>query len=246
MLRNLTNEQILPRIQFPIFGSNITLLYSFVILILFSSINLFALDSTQFSIKIGFVDNEMNLLANIIKVEKITLSFDDTLLIGKKFILSKAEYVKGKKVGEQELVKCGADTIPMVIGGDTSYYMSSDPCEKNSFHKGDSIYIIDFICDNSKSDKANLNIHYPRLHLELKINKKPNLDLYSLRDLKACGNYTGFIPLNKKIPIIAYSPPFEMEGGAKGYCILNYKPVAEWHKYYKLKHYVVFYLEIKD
>jgi len=33
---------------------------------------------------------------------------------------------------------------------------------------------------------------------------------------------------------------------AKGYCILNMKPVDEWNKYYNLKHYVVIYLEIKD
>jgi hypothetical protein len=212
--------------------------------ILLSGMILFAKnDSTKITIKVGFNDNEINILADLMDIEKITISFSDTNLIGKKFILTKAEYVNAIKKEEFELVKCSIDTIKTMVGEDTINYII-DQCQRITYSENDTSYSIHFLCDNSKSDTAKIMVRYPYIRTNFFVEKKD--ESYSLRDLIACGDYTGNIPLNQKIPVIAFAPPFDMGSGAKGYCILNIKPVDEWNKYYNLKHYVVIYLEIKD
>ncbi|MBI5325725.1 MAG: hypothetical protein HZB41_10735 [Ignavibacteriae bacterium] len=202
-------------------------------------------DSTEINIQVGFKDSETKLLADLINVEKISVSFSDSNLIGKKFIISQIEYINGEKKKENPLFECGKDTINMKIGDDTIPYYISDPCEKTKYKENDTLYTINFLCDNSEDSSARIHIHYSGFFFDFHISKKEN-SLYMLRDLFVCGDYKGNIPVNKKIPIITFAPPFEMGGGASNYCILNMKPVEEWHKYYKLNHYVVFYLEIKD
>lgn len=202
-------------------------------------------DSTDINIKTGFNDKEIGLMSQILNLEKITLTFSDTAMIGKKFMLTQVEYIDGEKVSDKPFVKCGEESKTIVVGGDTIIYLLGDMCDKMKFRSEDSVLIIHFLCDNSKEDKARIIVRYPPIFFEIEIEKKVD-ENYSLRDVLACGSYSGKVPVNKKIPIIAYAPPFDMGGGAKGYCILNLKPVEEWHKYYKLKHYVVFYLEIKD
>lgn len=216
-----------------------------ITLLIMTSLLLFAKpDSTEINIKVGFQDSETNLLANLINVEKITVSFSDINLIGKKFMISQVEYVNGEKKEDKALFKCGKDTITTMVGEDTIHYLVPDMCERASYQKDDSSFIIHFLCDNSK-DTTKITIRYPGLWFDIKIAKKVS-ETYLLRDLIACGDHKGMIPVNNKIPIVSFTPPFDMGNGSRGYCILNYKPVEEWNKYYKLNHYVVFYLEIKD
>jgi len=215
-----------------------------ITLFLFTSLILFAKpDSTEIYIKDGFQNSETNQLADLINVEKITVSFSDTNLIGKIFMISKDEYINGEKKEEKALIRCGKDSVITVIGGDTIHYMLPDACEKMSYKKNDSTFSIQFLCDNS-SDTAKIKIEFPRISILFSIGKK-ELPGYHMRDILN-SNYSGFIPVKQKVPIIAFSPPFDMGSGVSNYCILTNKPVEEWNKYYKLNHYVVFYLEIKD
>ncbi|MCL5992493.1 MAG: hypothetical protein M1419_10410 [Bacteroidetes bacterium] len=218
---------------------------SFMIsLILLTSLELHArTDSTQISIKEGFQERETNQLAELINAEKITVSFSDSNLVGKKFIISKAEFVIGEKKEEKALIDCGKDSVITIVGKDTVHYILPDACEKMSYQKNDSAFSIQILCDNSR-DTAKIKIEFPRIGLIIYIGKR-ELHAYHLKNLFD-SNYKGFIPINQKIPIIAYSPPFDMGSGVSNYCILTFQPVEEWNKYYKLNHYVVFYLEIKD
>ena len=201
-------------------------------------------DSTDIHLKYGFKDKETGLMAEILNIGKITLTFSDTAMIGKKFMLIKAEYVDGKKVSEEPFVKCGEESQTVIVDGDTIVYLSN-MCDKIKFRKNDSSLIIHILCDNSKEDNARIIVRYPPLLFDINFEKKVD-ENYTFQDVLACGDYSGKIPVNRKIPIIAYTPPFDMGGGSKGYCILNLKPVEEWHKHFKLKHYLVFYLEIMD
>lgn len=222
-----------------------TIIISLLIsLFLSTSLILFAkTDSTKINFKYGFQDSETKLLADLINVEKITISFSDKNLVGKKFMISKDEFVIGEKKEEKALIKCGKDSVITVIGEDTIHYMLPDECEKISYQKKDSIFSIQILCDNS-SDTAKFIIEFPRISIIFYIGKK-ELPGYHIKDIFSSYN-TEFIPVNQKIPIIAFSPPFDMGSGVSNYCILTNKPVEEWNKYYKLNHYVVFYLEIKD
>ncbi|OGU37823.1 MAG: hypothetical protein A2X61_01720 [Ignavibacteria bacterium GWB2_35_12] len=215
-------------------------------LFLFTSLVLFAKpDSTEINIKVGFKDSETNLLADLINVEKITVSFSDSNLIGKKFMLSQVEYINGEKKEDKALIKCGKDTIKMVIGEDTVYHILSDLCDRATYQEDDTLFMIHFLCDNSEDSSARIQIKYPGFFFDYPLPKKEEIG-YMLRDLFVCSDYKGMFPFNKKIPIITFAPPFDVGNGAKDYCILTNKPVEEWNKYYKLNHYVVFYLEIKD
>ncbi len=202
-------------------------------------------DSTEINIKVGFKDSETKLLADLINVEKITVSFSDSNLVGKKFMLSQVEYVNGEKTEDKDLIKCGKDTITTMVGEDTIHYITADLCDRARYKKEDTLFMIHFLCDNSEDSSARIKIIYPGLfYFDYLLPKKEEIG-YMLRDF-VCSDYKGMFPFNKKNPIITFAPPFDMGKGAKGYCILNMKPVEEWTKYYKLNHYVVFYLEIKD
>ena len=200
-------------------------------------------DSTEINIQVGFKDSETNQLAELIKVEKITVSFSDSNLIGKKFLISKAEYFNGEKKEEKDLIKCGKDSVNTIIDGEKIKFMLPDACEKMSYKRNDTTFSIQFLCDNS-SDTSKFIIEFPRITLKFNVGKKEQSSYHLCYILSS--NYSKYIPVNQKIPIVAFSPPFEMGNGVSDYCILTNKPVEEWHKYYKLNHYIVFYLEIKD
>ena len=83
----------------------IFIIYLRIIIFLIANIIILAKpDSTEINIKVGFKDSETNLLADLINVEKITVSFSDSNLIGKKFMLSQVEYINGEKKEDKALI----------------------------------------------------------------------------------------------------------------------------------------------
>ena len=46
-------------------------------------------------------------------------------------------------------------------------------------------------------------------------------------------------------PILAYTPPFNTGTEVRSYCILGEEDVLDWYDKFNVKHYYVFYVEIK-
>jgi len=196
------------------------------------------IDST--TITIGKIDdNILSTITNLENIQLITLSNKDTTLYGNRFFLFIQEYKDGILKKEDSLdLTCIEKKVPFVIGKDTSYY-SINTCDRITFKKPSKIFKI-IIAGKIKEDTMHLLIKYPSIIFKRKL-KADNT--YLFREFKLNGQAR--IPLNKKSPILLYTPPYKISKGINYYCILDNKPIKTIYDKYKIQHFYVFLLAIK-
>jgi hypothetical protein len=197
-------------------------------------------DSTL--IQFNYLENEdLRLMNELNGIQMFTLSCSDTLMKGKRFILSIREYNLGKlsKIDSLGLI-CEKKEIPVVVGTDTMIY-EFNICDQITYKDISKEFKIKF-AGKFQNDSLHLIIRYPNLGLNKKLKGGEN---YLFRETQAQVNGKTKISLNSEIPIFAYTGPFEGGSGFNSYCMLNNEPPEIWYDKFKVMHYYLFYLEIK-
>ncbi|HRW62973.1 MAG TPA: hypothetical protein P5132_05775 [Bacteroidales bacterium] len=190
-----------------------------------------------------YVENEdLRLINELSGIQMITLSCSDTLMHNKHFFLSVYEYFEGQLKSVDSLnMTCVDQEYSMITGEDTIVY---------------TVNYCDYICFDEHKDKfsmrlagkliddsLNLIIKYPSFVVKRKL--KGNKE-FSLREVISENGKDAKIKVNSKVPVFAYTSPFDSGGGIKSYCLLEGDDPKNWFQKYNIKHYYIFFLEIKN
>lgn len=193
-------------------------------------------------LKYEYIENDyLKAISFIEDVELISLSTTDMSLYGRRFFVYIREYENGRSVKEDSLgLICKEERIPILVGNDTTFY-TINICDKISFLKPlDNFKII--FAGKRGQDSLNLVINYPSLRI---LRKLKGDKTYSLRPYLTDPNNMLNIPLNKKFPILLYTPPYKISAGVKYYCITDNKPPDLLYTEYNIPHFYLILLAIK-
>ncbi|MCL2649407.1 MAG: hypothetical protein FWD60_00085 [Candidatus Azobacteroides sp.] len=186
-------------------------------------------------------NNELITICDLsgIQIEKIFCK--DTLLRGKVFNIIIKEYKKGKICSEKNLnIKAEEQRIPMKINGKSITYII-DFTDKTGFGNSTDSLSLTFAGLWYKNN-FKLIIRYPGMSFTRTLKGKSN---YSLRPANSCSESELKVPINKEYPILVYTPPFDTGTKLRSYCLLGEEDVLNWYEKFNVKHYYVFYIEIK-
>jgi hypothetical protein len=214
-----------------------------ILLIIFSLLQLMAysqIDSTE--IVYRTIDNaDLRTICDLAQIQVIKVECTDKQLRGKVFNLIIKEITKGKVTSEDNFyIDSKERQIPMVVGKDTVNYVIS-MIDKAGFADGIDTFSITF-AGIFKDGVFKLKIRYPGLGYEREL--KGKID-YILKEAAVCSDNRIKIPINHPFPILAYTPPMETESDISSYCLLGGDNIEDWNSKFKIKHFYVFYLEIK-
>jgi hypothetical protein len=214
----------------------------FICLLAMSALCFSQQDSTL--IKFLFPSNkDLRIRDKLLGIQQINIECTDNLIRGKKFFLTISEFQKGKIIrNDTSNAYCGSEVIPLKVGSNL-INMHVDFCDKMSFMKTDSVYVLSII-GILKNNDFNMVINYPgkTSNISLKGN-----DTYELRWVNSCsGTNEMKIPINKKYPVLTYAPPVRSQNDKyNSYCIQGEANVDSWFDSFRIEHYYVFYLDVK-
>ncbi len=211
------------------------------ILLALLNINVYSQNDSTL-IQFNYLENEDLILMNELNgIQMFNLSCSDTLMKGKRFFLSIKEYNLGKlsKIDSLGLI-CIKQEIPVVVGTDTMIY-EFNKCDRITYKDISREFKIRF-AGKFQNDSLNFKIRYPGIGLGVKLKGAEN---YLFRELQPSVKGKTKISLNSKTPIFAYTGPFEAGSGFNSYCLLNNESAEIWYDKFKVKHYYIFYIEIK-
>lgn len=202
-----------------------------LLLSLFVSCMTFAHISSDslFSITIepGADNKDMRELMSFMNIEKLKIRLSGSSLGGKRVNIGYKEYKEGKMVSTRLLVEgMGLDKYCRVPIGDTQFVFSV------------------LAASGIEDSTIKIKFYYPRLNFDYKEDglAESGYSLRVLQDDKNTKYATG-----KQIAILCYSLPHKIDGtNAASYCALTSAgvPPSEWYSKYKVKHYIVYYIEV--
>ena len=209
--------------------------------LIFPTITMFSqIDSTTIYYR-GIENKDLITICELSNIQIQKIFCKDTLLRGKVFNILIKEYKKGKICSEKNFnIKSEVQKIPMVINGKSIIY-HIDFTDKTGFGKSTDSLTLTFAGLWSKNN-FKLKIRYPGVSVTHILKGKSN---YSLRPANPCSDNELIVPINTKYPILAYTPPFDTGTELLSYCLLGEEDVLDWYEKFNVKHYYVFYVEIK-
>ena len=188
-------------------------------------------------------DEDLQEMIDLLDVQFINIICDDTLMRGKKFFISISEYIDGIVVSQDtSRSKCKEEILPVQMG-DKVVNIIVNLCDKITFANQYLQYKIKFI-GILNGNHFKLNIRNPGLRYTVLLNGDSD---YLLKAVSSCTNSNKMkVPINKKVPILTYSPPVKaISGGFGSYCIQGEEDVENWYETFKMTHYYVIYLNIQ-
>ena len=196
-------------------------------------------DSTKIEFK--YIENsDLRLMNELNGIQMVTISCSDTQLINKRFHISIAEFENGEIKGIDSLsLPCEIMRIPMVVGGDTMIY-EMDKCSYVEYDESNEPFEIKF-AGKYQNDTLKLITKYPSISLKTKLKGSEN---YSLREIVTSGENYAKIVIGKRIPLLAYTAPFDTGSSMSSYCILDSAMPETWFEKFGIKHFYIIYLEI--
>ena len=211
------------------------------VFLIFPTITIFSqIDSTMIFYR-RIENKELITICELADIQIIKIFCKDTLLRGKVFNIIIKEYKKGKICSEKNLnIKAEVQKIPMVINGKSIVY-HIDFTDKTGFGKSTDSIALTFAGLWNKNN-FKLNINYPGVSVTHILKGKSN---YSLRPANPCSDSELIVPIHTEYPILVYTPPFDTGTELSSYCILGEEDVLDWYNKFNVKHYYVFYVEIK-
>lgn len=209
--------------------------------LIFPAITLFSqIDSTMIYYR-GIDNKELITICELSDIQIKKIFCKDTLLRGKVFNIIIREYKKGKIRSEKNFnIKAEVQRIPMVINGKSIIY-NIDYTDKTGFGKSTDSLTVTF-AGLWRKNNFKLNIKYPGISVTHNLKGKSN---YSLRPVDPCSESKLIVPINTEYPILAYTPPFNTGTELLSYCILGEEDALDWYDKFNVKHYYVFFVEIK-
>lgn len=200
-----------------------------VTIFFFQKTNAQAIDSIKAKAEYGFKNEEVKILAQLDHIDYYKVSFQKKQLKGNPYLMFYIkEYLKGKVVKSDELYP--ADFAKLYyrfknIDSTTTITLTTKP-------NGDSVVFMYDI----------LGVALPRTY------KRLVSDAYSLRDGLGTNEAFKSIPLNTRLPLFAYSLPYEdpKQPDYRLYCALTANGVQpeKWWDTYKIPHYIIVEMKI--
>lgn len=186
-------------------------------------------DDIKAKAQYGFKNEELKVLAELDQIDHYKVSFEKKTLKGNPFLLFiTKEYSKGKVVKQDTL-------IPPTYAKQFWKFKNID---SNSLitlttkPQGDSVKFLYRIMDNS----------FTRTY------KRINNELYSLRDGLVTNEEFKSIPVNKTLPLFAYSLPYNdpKKPDYSFYCVITSEgiPPEKWWETYKIPHFIIVEMKI--
>ncbi len=172
-----------------------------------------------------------------IQLEKVTCR--DTLMRGKDFNVIIKEYKKGVVQSTTKFdSKEDKKQVQMIVDGEltmSEFYYSSG----TKFDNADDSFTITFV-GKFENNRIKYKVDFPTTSSMREFKAKEN---YIMRHM----SYAPMIevPLDKEYPILAYSPIFDSYNKEGLYIMPGADNVFNWYKQFGVKHYYVFFLEIK-
>lgn len=188
------------------------------------------LDSIKAKAEYGFKNEDVKILAQLDRIDYYKVSFQKKTFKGNSYlVLSTKEYLKGKVVRSEQLIR--EDFAKQYVN--FKILDSSSTITLTTRPKGDSVLFQYKILDMPPFSRT-----YKRL----------NNDQYSLRDGLVTNEEFKSIPLNSTLPLFAYSLPYEdpKQPGYLYYCAITAYgvPPEKWWETYKIPHYVIVEMKI--
>jgi hypothetical protein len=209
--------------------------------LLIASLNVFSQkDSTE--IEFEYLENDELILSNELNdIQMLTFKCSDTSMLNKRFFITIEEFEKGKLREKANFsLTCEEQRIPMIVGSDTMIYVMNS-CDHIEFDNPEESFKIKFAGKFKSDDSLKLFIKYPSIRFTTKLKGKEN---YSLREIILKENGKAKISTLTKVPIMAYTPPFDA-GQINNYCILEDAMPEKWYEKFKIQHFYIFYLNIE-
>lgn len=186
-------------------------------------------DSVRAKAKYGFKNDELKMLAELDRIDYYKLIFDKKTLKGHPFLLlTTKEYSKGKVVKQDTLMypKYARQFWKFKnIDSNSSITLTTKP-------QGDSVKFLYRIMGSSFT----------------KTYKRLNDESYSLRDGLVTNEEFKSIPIDKTLPLFAYSLPYDdpKQPGYRFYCVItsNGVPPEKWWETYKIPHFIIVEMKI--
>jgi len=212
----------------------------FILLLSLLNINVYSQNDSTI-IQYSYIEDQDLIMMNELNgIQMISVSCSDTLMKGKRFFITIEEYNLGKLSKTDSLVTCKIVKYPVVIGADTIFY-KFNMCDRIVYNNVSREFKIR-LGGKLQNDSLNLKINYPRLGL---IKKLKGTENYLFKKLQPSVNGKIKIKLDTKTPIIAYTGPSKASSGYDSYCMLDNELAEVWYEKFKVKHFYIFYLEIK-
>lgn len=196
-------------------------------------------DSTK--IEFEYIENsDLSLMNELNGIQMLTVSCGDTKLLNKRFHISIAEFENGEIKDIDSLsLPCEITRIPMVVDGDTMIY-ELDKCSYVEYNESNEPFKIKF-AGKYQNDTLKLITKYPGISLTTKLKGAEN---YSLREIVTSREDYAKIVVGKRIPLLAYTAPFDTGSSMSSYCILDSAMPETWFEKFGVKHFYIIYLEI--
>jgi len=208
-----------------------SLLITFSIALVFLAMPTMAqqVDSVRAKAQYGFELDELQVIAELDRIDYYKVTFDTKTLKGHPFLLFiTKEYSEGGVVKQDTL-------IPPEYARQFSEFKNIDSNSSITLTtkpQGDSVKFLYQILGNS----------FTRTY------KRLNDDAYSLRDGLVTNEEFKSIPVNTTLPLFAYSLPYDdpKQPGYRFYCAItsNGVPPEKWWETYKIPHFIIVEMRI--
>ncbi len=208
-----------------------------------AAVNIKAQDSVTTRVKFhGFENEELETLSQFLNIDYHKMVCKDTAMRGKHFVFSVAEFKNGKPVDIDTLVKSQSTQDTLVIKGDTMIYMHFEK-NKITFHENKKSISVEFV-GQLQDNEYKLLVKYSGIFLTTKFkgNKK-----YLLTKTNACGKDGAIITVDRRMPVLAYTPPLAFDNNMSGsICALRAETIENWYEKCEIEHYYLIYLTIQE
>ncbi len=212
------------------------------IIILIFLVPLIGFSQNKIHLEYGYTDNTENEVVNTLNnIITRSLICKDKKAQGKKFLIRRETYLKGKMIASDSIISCKNRNFSVISGQDTLYY-KTNLCDRTIFLKKQEDYKIIF-AGKFKGDSISTRIRYPSMGTgsTLKANKK-----FDFHPLQKTDEDSGFeITEGVEYPIIALTSPVPGQNGLSSYCLIDSQRPKNFYKAFDIKRYYLYYLTIK-
>lgn len=196
-------------------------------------------DST--TLHFSYPDREQMLINQLNDIQYLKLTCTDTLMRGKRFLLLIEEYRNGQRtVADSTNLKCEEEVME-IKSGEKIFLYHLNTCDKLKFDTEADSFILSLAGKLTGSDFTLLTA-YPGIQNRHKLKGS---DAYSLRTLSCDADERMRVPVGTLTPILAYTPPFQLEQGGASYCVLGTRSYQDWYSRFGVEHYYIFSLLIE-
>lgn len=196
-------------------------------------------DSTKIYFK--YIENEdLQTICDVTDIQILKIVSYDTSLRGKVFNIVIREFTEGATTSEKDFGISSEEKLDTVVIGQDTIEHITDMAALAGFGKESDSLVITF-AGQLKDKIFKLHTRFFCITMGYELKGGPN---YQLRSINSNDDWAR-VSLKHRTPILAYTPPVDFGSGSGSYCMLSDAKSEDWFAKFKVKHFYIFYLEIK-